>query len=127
MLDACGAGLEELTVNPASLAFLTSVFLTITKRGQDYQERLSPLYAQPLFIFQGLVNLGPGMNEMLSKRKPSLVNIPPSLMRILHPANQLASCVTPVQRPEKFSTVPSAVKMHTRRNIFGLACCLSIK
>lgn len=69
----------------------------------------------------------PGINEMLSKRKPSLVNVPPNLMRILHPANRLTSCMTLVQRPQKFSTVLSAVKMCTLRNIFGLACCLPIK
>lgn len=110
MLDVCDAGLEELTLNLASLAFPKSGFHMITKRGWDYQKCLSSLCAQPLFIFWGLVNLGPWINEMLSKRKPRLVNIPPDPMRIVCPASPLISCVALVQRPQKFTTIPSAVK-----------------
>lgn len=95
MLDVRDAGLEELTLNLPSFAFPKSGFQAITKRGQVYQECLSPLCAQPLFIFWGLVNLGPWINEMLSKRKPGIVNIPPDLMRILCPASPLTSCMTP--------------------------------
>lgn len=121
VLDVCGAELEELTFNLASHAFPTSGFQAITKKGWDYQECLRPLCAQPLFIFWGFVNLGPGVNAMLSKRKPSLVNFPLNLMRILHPANTLTGCMTLVQRPQKFSIVLSAVKTCTLRNIAGLA------
>lgn len=56
------------------------------------------------------INLGPGINEMLGERKPSLVNIQLKLLKILHPANHPASSRL-VQRPQKFSAVLSAPKI----------------
>ena len=65
------------------------------------------------------MNLGPGINEMLSKRKPSPVNIPLDLMRILCPASPITSCMTLVQRPQRFSTVVLGEGMYAEKCLWA--------